>query len=72
MKPMTQSKSLVSLIALLLAGCTVGPNYQRPSAVISANFKEAAGFAPAAPADTLDRGDWWTVFNDPVLNGLAS
>jgi NodT family efflux transporter outer membrane factor (OMF) lipoprotein len=72
MKPMTQSKPIAPLIALLLAGCTVGPNYQRPSAIISSQFKEAAGFAPAAPADTLDRGDWWTVFNDPVLNGLAS
>jgi NodT family efflux transporter outer membrane factor (OMF) lipoprotein len=26
----------------------------------------------AAPADTLTRGPWWELFNDPVLNDLAS
>ncbi|HET9161061.1 MAG TPA: efflux transporter outer membrane subunit, partial [Caulobacteraceae bacterium] len=66
------SKLAYPLIALSLAGCTVGPNYQRPSAIISSQFKEAAGFAPAAPADILSRGDWWTVFNDPVLSALAA
>jgi NodT family efflux transporter outer membrane factor (OMF) lipoprotein len=25
----------------------------------------------AAPADTLSRGPWWTLFDDPVLNQLA-
>ena len=56
----------------LTACCTVEARTtsgrRRP---ISANFKEAAGFSPAAPADMLDRGEWWTVFNDPVLNDLA-
>jgi NodT family efflux transporter outer membrane factor (OMF) lipoprotein len=33
-------------------------------------FKEAEGWIPAQPADTAPRGDWWTVFNDPVLNDL--
>jgi NodT family efflux transporter outer membrane factor (OMF) lipoprotein len=55
-----------------LAGCAVGPNYARPSAPLSPTFKEAAGWSPAAPADTLDRGDWWTLFNDPALNALAA
>jgi len=59
-------------VAAALAGCAVGPNYTRPSAPLSPAFKEAAGWSPAAPADTLDRGDWWTLFNDPVLNGLAA
>jgi NodT family efflux transporter outer membrane factor (OMF) lipoprotein len=35
-------------------------------------FKEAAGWTPAQPADGVDRGDWWTVFNDPLLNQLES
>jgi NodT family efflux transporter outer membrane factor (OMF) lipoprotein len=58
--------------AAALAGCAVGPNYVRPSAPISPTFKEAAGWSPAAPADTLDRGDWWTLFGDPTLNALAA
>ena len=55
-----------------LAGCAVGPNYVRPSSPLSPSFKEAAGWSPAAPADTLDRGDWWSLFGDPILNGLAA
>jgi len=62
--------SVILLASAALAGCAVGPNYARPSAPLSPTFKEAAGWSPAAPADTLDRGDWWTLFGDPVLNGL--
>ena len=35
-------------------------------------FKEAgATWAPAAPADALDRGPWWELFGDAELNRLA-
>jgi NodT family efflux transporter outer membrane factor (OMF) lipoprotein len=61
-----------ALVTAALAGCAVGPNYVRPSAPLSPTFKEAAGWSPAAPADTLDRGDWWTLFNDPTLNALEA
>jgi outer membrane protein TolC len=30
------------------------------------------GWVPAAPADALERGPWWTLFNDPQLNELAA
>ncbi len=56
--------------ATMLGGCMVGPNYQRPTASVTESFKELEGWKSAAPADTLDRGDWWTLFNDPVLNDL--
>jgi NodT family efflux transporter outer membrane factor (OMF) lipoprotein len=59
------------LLASMLAGCAVGPAYKVPSTPEPAAFKEAAGWIPAAPADTLERGPWWTLFNDPVLNQLA-
>jgi len=67
-----RSTALVTACAAALAGCAVGPNYVRPSAPISPTFKETTGWSPAAPADTLDRGDWWTLFGDPILNGLES
>ena len=58
------------------AGCAVGPAYQVPSAATPAAFKEApaadAIWLPAAPADALDRGDWWTLFGDPDLDRLAA
>src|ERR1700681_1835482 len=71
-----------ALIALLLvpAGCTVGPNYKRPSAAVPlafkeqppANFKEAeaAGWKQSQPGDAYSKGRWWELYNDPALNAL--
>ena len=53
----------------LLAGCTVGPDYRRPSAPVPALYKEA-GWKVGEPLDAIDRGAWWSVYNDPVLDGL--
>lgn len=58
-------------LALVLAGCAIGPNYQRPGTPDVSAFKEAEGWVSAAPADALERGPWWTLFGDPVLNQLA-
>ncbi|MDB5423396.1 MAG: outer rane efflux protein NodT family [Phenylobacterium sp.] len=70
---MTHARTPLTLIACAaLAGCAVGPNYARPSAPISPAYKEAAGWSPAAPADAVDRGDWWSLFGDPVLDGLEA
>jgi NodT family efflux transporter outer membrane factor (OMF) lipoprotein len=56
----------------LLSGCAVGPAYQVPSTPQPAAFKEAGPWLPAVPADTLERGPWWTLFRDPLLDQLAS
>jgi NodT family efflux transporter outer membrane factor (OMF) lipoprotein len=58
------------LMALLLGGCTVGPNYHRPPAIMSASYKELAGWKVATPSDTIDRGAWWSIYDDPILDGL--
>ncbi|THD80550.1 MAG: efflux transporter outer membrane subunit [Phenylobacterium sp.] len=62
---------ITSAAAAALAGCMVGPNYHRPSLPLAPAFKEP-GWTTAQPADLSPRGDWWTVFNDPVLNTLES
>ncbi len=67
----THSLHLLALSASLLAGCSVTPTYHTPITPQPAAFKEAQGWAPAAPADALERGQWWTLFNDPVLTGLV-
>ncbi len=56
----------------LLGGCVVGPDYQRPSAPVAHQFKEAPpeGWAQATPADAAPKGNWWTDFNDPLLDEL--
>ena len=57
-------------LGLLAAGCTVGPDYVKPPAPSPAAFKELDGWKPVQPADLTDRGAWWSVFNDPVLDEL--
>src|SRR6185437_14614645 len=53
----------------LLAACTVGPDYHRPPAPVPAAYKER-GWKAATPEDTTSRGPWWSIYNDPVLDGL--
>ncbi|WP_371764428.1 efflux transporter outer membrane subunit [Massilia sp.] len=69
----TTIRPLISalLAAAVLSGCALAPTYERPATPQPAAFKELQGWAPAAPADALDRGPWWTLFNDPVLDGLV-
>jgi NodT family efflux transporter outer membrane factor (OMF) lipoprotein len=64
--------ALMTAASLGLGGCLVGPNYHRPTAPVTATFKEQQGWKAATPSDALDRGQWWTLFNDPVLNDLEA
>lgn len=63
-------------LAALLAGCAVGPDYQRPDIDVGTAFKEGQqtvpGWRPAQPADTVARGQWWTIYGDPLLDGLMT
>ncbi len=59
-------------LLVLSSGCAVGPDYQRPATADVSHYKEAEGWLPAAPADALERGPWWSLFGDPVLDQLAS
>jgi NodT family efflux transporter outer membrane factor (OMF) lipoprotein len=63
---------LAVLVGVSLSACSVGPDYIRPSAPTSAQFKEAKGWKFASPSDTLDRGPWWSVYKDPKLSSLMS
>ncbi|HEY5413015.1 MAG TPA: efflux transporter outer membrane subunit [Caulobacteraceae bacterium] len=68
---MTRSARLLALASTaMLSACLVGPNYVRPGVTTPPHFKEAEGWIPAQPADAAPRGDWWAMFNDPVLNDL--
>lgn len=63
---------ITAALVLALGGCAVGPDYKRPATVDVSAFKEAEGWVPAAPADALERGPWWSLFNDPVLDQLEA
>jgi multidrug efflux system outer membrane protein len=53
----------VMMLALLLAGCAVGPNYRPPQTTVPANWSE--GQLAGTPVV-----EWWKTFNDPELDSL--
>jgi len=61
---------LYVLSMLLLAGCTVGPNYKRPAAEVPPVYKEVGDWKQAQPNDEKFSGNWWEIFQDPQLNTL--
>lgn len=65
-------KPVLSLFILFLAGCNLAPKYHTPAITLPPNYKEAPGWVAAEPSDAVARGEWWTLFNDPVLNELES
>ena len=58
--------------ASALFGCSVGPNYVRPTAESPSAYKEAIPWKPAEPRDQEPRGNWWDVFKDPKLDALVA
>jgi multidrug efflux system outer membrane protein len=71
MKP-TKAVSLLlaSACAGLIAGCTVGPNYRRPAVPAAPAYQEPHVQAAGATPPAIAWSNWWTVFNDPILDNL--
>lgn len=63
---------LTIAVVLVTAGCVVGPNYQKPTMPAPAAYKEEPpeGFKQAQPSDAIQKGNWWEIYKDPVLNAL--
>jgi multidrug efflux system outer membrane protein len=61
----------VSLLALILAGCAVGPDYQRPPLDLPQQWRAADATSAASTRTTDSAGDrWWSLYADPVLDRL--
>src|SRR3954462_480336 len=62
-------KYVLIAAGLLLAGCTVGPNYKKPAIALPGQFRGAAA------GDTSDKSiadtKWQDLFTDPVLQQLV-
>src|SRR5580698_5363417 len=52
-----------------LAGCAVGPKYQRAAVPSPPAWKTEGPWREAAPKDALPKGAWWEIFHDEQLNG---
>lgn len=70
---------VLAILGLTGSACMVGPKYKRPDPPPApaayketppSNFGEASAWKTAQPNDTADRGKWWTIFQDPLLNSL--
>jgi len=56
--------------AAFLTGCTVGPNYHRPTAPVAATWDVQEPWRESAPKDAIPKGQWWAVFHDDQLTSL--
>lgn len=72
---MQQWRNQLSVLsaALILAGCAVGPDYERPIVDVGAEYAyatatEQSAWQPIIPLDEQGAGQWWLLFADPQLN----
>ncbi|HKW84641.1 MAG TPA: TolC family protein, partial [Burkholderiaceae bacterium] len=56
--------------ALLVAGCAVGPNYERPAQALPAQYP--AGTEAAGTAGAEVPAQWWTLYRQPELDRLVA
>jgi len=78
---MMRLKPFAAATALMLAGCTVGPDYREPPIDVPQSFTSpsAAGSAKqpkpsltATSAPPVELARWWKSLNDPKLDSLVS
>ncbi len=62
----------IATVLGLIASCAVGPDYKRPSFGTAPVYKEEEGWKPSEPSDAMNRGPWWTIFHDQVLDQLEA
>jgi len=68
---MKQGKILLLSSVITLAACDLAPDYHVPETPPPSVYKEnLSDWAPAKPAETVERGTWWKIFHDPQLDAL--
>jgi NodT family efflux transporter outer membrane factor (OMF) lipoprotein len=56
----------------LMTACAVGPDYKRPAFDTTPSFKEQQNWKPSEPSDAINRGPWWDIYHDEVLDQLEA
>ncbi len=64
--------TLSSLSALLLAACTVGPDYQRPQIELPQTWRSGGALPASEKPEALANLAWWTQLGDPVLDAMVA
>ena len=66
-----KQKLLISIVLILCAGCTVGPNYKRPAVPAPPEYRGLPA-DQAGKSDAASFGDqkWWDAFQDEALRDL--
>ena len=62
---MRLARLCVFLAPLFLAGCMLGPDYQRPELDVPAAYQQ-----PVEQGASFANMPWWELFGDPVLEEL--
>jgi len=66
-------RSGISLVAVCLASCHVGPDYVRPEIEVGTGFaQQEKGWVRVSPQEIPEHGQWWTVYQDPELDALMA
>lgn len=63
-----QSMICLLTLACLVSGCMIGPDFVKPDAPLEDVWTQQED--PRIKTEAADYREWWTVFNDPVLNNL--
>ena len=69
-KPRTLASAAIAGVLVIFTACAVGPDYVRPKDEAPAAYKEAAEWKVAQPQESVVRGAWWKIFQDPQLDTL--
>ena len=57
---------LLAALAAIIAGCALGPDYQRPATELPTAWKDLPSRGVSATGDR-----WWTLYSDPALDRLV-
>jgi multidrug efflux system outer membrane protein len=65
--------ALLAFLALMVIGCTVGPNYKRPAVDVPGSYRQALApdVAPASPSPSIADEQWSAIFQDATLQRLV-
>lgn len=62
-------RAVAVVLLLPVMGCMVGPDFSGPDAPVAEKWLEAGD--PSVKSDHQNYEEWWTVFNDPILDNLV-